>query len=173
MFIMRPISWLLAVFWLTTSPLAIADPSGSFSIYLTRHAEKTSLQDNPGLTTCGQQRALYLGQWLARQQPQIEAIYSTDYRRTLDTAAASAEILQLSVQHYDPRQLPQFAERLLAAKQTALVVGHSNTTPQLAFLLSDQQASPIDHDEFGRIYRLDVGKERVVLTEVAMAFTCN
>ncbi|GGA72287.1 hypothetical protein GCM10011369_12560 [Neiella marina] len=147
--------------------------SESFAIYLTRHAEKAGSQDDPDLTHCGEQRARYLAQWLQQQQPQVVTIYSTAYRRTQATATPSAELLQLVVQGYDPRQLASFAEQLRASGESALIVGHSNTTPQLAQLLSGTSTSAIEHDEFDRLYKVEFAGEQIEMQQLKLDFDCK
>lgn len=125
-------------------------------IYLVRHAEK-QLADpankDPDLTLQGQQRAAQLARVL--RDSGIKSIYSTDYRRTRQTAAPLADKLQLQITEYDPSNLPALASRLRASSASALVVGHSNTTPQLVELLSGDAVSEIDEArEYDRLYIL-------------------
>jgi phosphohistidine phosphatase SixA len=128
--------------------------NSSFTIYLTRHAEKTNLNDgnkNPELTAYGHQRAANIAMIL--QGVNLQRIYSTDYLRTLQTAEPTALSLNLPITSYNPRKLKEFAESLLNAKQTVLVVGHSNTTPQLVNYLGGNGAS-IDELTYGDLYQL-------------------
>ena len=125
-------------------------------IYLVRHAEK-QLADptdkDPGLTERGRQRAAQLARVL--RDGGINSIYSTDYRRTRQTAAPLAQRLQLPIANYDPANLPALAARLRASPGNALVVGHSNTTPQLVELLGGDSVSAIDEArEYDRLYIL-------------------
>lgn len=125
-------------------------------IYLVRHAEK-QLADpankDPDLTEQGQQRAAQLARIL--RDSGIKSIYSTDYRRTRQTAAPLAEKLQLPVTNYDPADLSALADRLRESSDNTLVVGHSNTTPQLVELLGGDSVSAIDEArEYDRLYIL-------------------
>ncbi len=110
----------------------LAFAAGSFScsstLYLVRHAEKTAETQDPALTTAGQERAETLARRLAHKN--IRAIWSTPYRRTLLTAEPLRAQSHLPVQTY--RNLDSLATMLRAAGKNALVVGHSNTTPDLA-----------------------------------------
>ena len=84
----------------------------------------------------------------------IQAVFSTDYRRTLDTAKPTAEAISKRIEIYDGDDLAAFARTLRARGDRALVVGHSDTTPELVSLLGGESGPPIDSDEFDRIYLL-------------------
>ncbi|MEM7460632.1 MAG: histidine phosphatase family protein [Pseudomonadota bacterium] len=59
----------------------------------------------------------------------LTQIHSTNYRRTLETAAPIAEQTGFEVALYDPRDLSGFADELRASKGVHLVVGHSIRPP--------------------------------------------
>lgn len=155
MVIVRCVTVLLMLF--SGSAFAGGSSDSEFQvIYLVRHAEK-QLADpankDPDLTERGQQRAVQLARVL--RDSGINSIYSTDYRRTRQTAAPLAEKLQLPVTNYDPANLPALADRLRASSDNTLVVGHSNTTPQLVELLGGDFVSEIDEaQEYDRLYIL-------------------
>lgn len=126
-----------------------SDPS--LEVYLVRHAEKTTEKTDPGLTEAGQRRAELLAEKL--DDAQIERIHSSDYIRTRDTAAPLAKLLGIEIELYDPRDLPAIAAQLEAEGGTHLVVGHSNTTPQLVELLGGDGGEPIvEATEYDRLY---------------------
>ena len=56
-------------------------------------------------------------------------VYSTDYNRTQQTAKPTADKNNLEVTSYDPRNIDGKAFITDNIGKTALVVGHSNTTP--------------------------------------------
>jgi len=132
-------------------------------IFLVRHAEKTADKDDPALTNAGQQRAERLADML--KDTKITQIHSSDYTRTRDTAAPLAAKLGLDVQIYDPRDLPAMAERLKQSGGRHLVVGHSNTTPQLTELIGGEGGAPIiEATEYDRLYYVTIGKDGDVTT---------
>ena len=119
-------------------------------VYLVRHAEKQK-GDDPSLTKAGQARAEALADMLADSG--ITHIHSSDYNRTRETAAPLAERLGVTVELYDPRDLADMAARLKAAGGRHLVVGHSNTTPQLTTLLGGEGGAPMDDaTDYDRLY---------------------
>jgi phosphohistidine phosphatase SixA len=121
------------------------------AVFLVRHAEKTTEKTDPGLTEAGKSRAIALADRL--EDEGITHIHSSDYIRTRDTAAPLAERLGLDVAIYDPRDLPGMAAKLKTMPGRHLVVGHSNTTPQLTELLGGDGGTPIvEATEYDRLY---------------------
>ena len=121
------------------------------AVFLVRHAEKTTEKTDPALTSEGQARAMALADRLESEG--ITHIHSSDTKRTRDTAAPLAARLDLEVQIYDARNLPAIADKLKATPGRHLVVGHSNTTPQLTELLGGDGGSPIvEATEYDRLY---------------------
>ena len=123
----------------------------SNAIFLVRHAEKTTEKTDPGLTEAGKARAVALADRLEGEG--ITHIHSSDYIRTRDTAAPLAQRLGLDVEIYDAGDLPGIAGNLKATPGRHLVVGHSNTTPQLTELLGGDGGTPIvEATEYDRLY---------------------
>jgi len=78
--------------------------------YLVRHAEKVLDQRDPDLTPAGYKRADDLAARLASVP--LSAIYSSDYKRTRQTAAPVATAQDVTITLYDPRDLAGFAAAL-------------------------------------------------------------
>jgi phosphohistidine phosphatase SixA len=139
------------------------------TVILVRHAEKTAVENDPPLTEAGEARAKNLAKMLAKSG--ITTIYTTPYTRTRTTAAPVAATLNLT-----PIEVPTgptFAAdmaaklRALPAGSTALVVGHSNSTPAVAKALGIANAPSIDDaTEFDKIFIVTLTDEPklVVLT---------
>lgn len=142
----------------------------SFSIYLVRHAEKQKDKQNPSLTSCGQLRAKQLATLLA--EANIKTIYSTQYKRTLATAQPLSAQQHIAVRHYSAKDLPQVAQHLLAQKENMLVVGHSNTTPQLTQLLSGEKVPPIADNQYQVLYQIQFIENHKILTEFKQPLSC-
>lgn len=149
-------SVVITAFMLASASQALAETQ----IYLVRHAEKqTHGVKDPELTEQGRQRAKNLAELFSDKK--IQAIYSSDFKRTQQTAAPLAEKLGLKVNSYNPRELKEFAKKILKEKHNLLVVGHSNTTPMLAFLLGGDAVSDIDESEYDRVYQLTLSGNKV------------
>ncbi len=137
--------------------------ASSYELYLVRHFEKRADESNPRLTEQGQTRAQALVALLSDKD--IKHIYSTDYRRTQQTATPISNALGLPILAYPPRDLSGFASSLLANKQNSVIVGHSNTTPQLIKLLGGK-ATPIAESEYGELFVLIMLPESVITQSV-------
>ena len=120
--------------------------------FLVRHSEKASEDDDPPLTELGKRRSETLARVL--RGAGIDHIHSSDYIRCRDTAAPLSRELGVEVKIYDPGDLPAFAKKLTNTPGRHLVVGHSNTTPELARLLGGDGGSDISSDEYDRLYVL-------------------
>jgi hypothetical protein len=120
--------------------LMLVSASQATTYYVLRHAEKADDgSKDPVLTAQGQQRAINLAGMLA--DAGIEKIYASDYQRTQLTAGPLARLLGLK-------------DRLLAEDVNAMIVGHSNTTPMLAHLLSGQSVSNLDEANFDYVFQV-------------------
>ena len=142
----------------TLAACASSPPPDARQIYLVRHAEKAA-GDNPPLTLIGRARAEILANEL--KDAGLTAIYSTDTRRTRETAAPIARATGLTVLPYDSGNLETFANMLRATPGNILVVGHSNTTPQLVKELGGKPGAPIvEATEYDRLYVLTANGRR-------------
>ena len=134
----------------------------AYEVFLVRHAEKLTGQD-PALTDAGEARADALANLL--KDAGIETIHSSDYTRTRLTAAPLAAQLGQDVVIYDARDLPGLAARLKAAGGRHLVVGHSNTTPEMVSLLGGKAGAPIvEATEYDRLYLVTQSADGAVQT---------
>lgn len=145
--------------------------SDNYSIYLVRHAEKKLDSDNPSLTQCGLLRAKLLASMLSKTT--IKSIYSTSYQRTMQTAKPSANLHNLPIKNYSPKHLDQLATQLKQRKETALIVGHSNTTPMLTELLSKTDVKPLTEQEYQYLYQVQFFDNQTVLTILQQPLECE
>ena len=122
------------------------------TVILVRHAEK-DMGDDPELLPAGADRARHLRDLLADED--IAAVYTTDTRRTRATARPTAEGHALEVELYNPSEQAALVTQLRKQYRgrAVLVVGHSNSIPELAALLTDGGATPsIEEDDFGNLF---------------------
>jgi phosphohistidine phosphatase SixA len=144
-------------------PGAVAAEAEPTTIFLVRHAEKLTEDDDPALAEAGTERAQALAGLL--RDAGIETVYSTDYARTRDTAGPLASLLGLGLTLYDPGKLEDLAADIHRHGGRSLVVGHSNTTPELAGLLGGDPGPPIDEEsEYDRLYVVTIGPDGVATT---------
>ena len=69
----------------------------------------------------------------------------------------------IPVESYDPRLLKEFAEKLKKENGNILIVGHSNTTPALTYLLSGAPVDSIDDSEYENLYEVVLINEKARL----------
>ena len=124
------------------------------SVYFIRHAEKDRSnpdERNPHLTDQGIQRAEKWAHFF--KDIPLDAVYSTNYHRTIETAYPTAQQKGLEVINYDPRILDPSPFVNKHKGRTILIVGHSNTTPQFANdILGEEKYPEINDDNNGNLY---------------------
>jgi len=140
---------------------ALANPG--LVVFLVRHAEKVDASRDPELSAAGKSRAKVLAHVL--RDAKLEHIHSSDYARTLATAAPIAAQVKLAVKRYDARDLPSLVELLKQSGGRHLVVGHSTTTPKVVEMLGGSPGTEIDEaGEYDRLYVVTVGADGNVTT---------
>lgn len=134
--------------------------SAQHLVIVVRHAERadggamaTAKQTDPLLSAEGEARAKRLAAMLAESG--INAVFATEYKRTQDTAKPIAGKLGLKVQLHKAQDSAGLAALLKSAhaKDVVLVVGHSNTMPEVIKALGGPSFT-IPDDEYGTIYFL-------------------
>jgi broad specificity phosphatase PhoE len=154
----RPLA-LLAL--LLAAPLAAqtttvgATRSATTTVILVRHAEKAAQPAaDPPLTAAGAARAEALVGVV--KDAGVRAIISTQFARTRSTVAPTAKLLGLVPEIVDARAKDH--PRAVAAAirshrgQTVLVVGHSNTIPDIVAALGAPRPRDICDGEYDGIY---------------------
>ena len=141
----------------------IRKDNNPLTILLVRHAEKVDNSRDPELSEVGKQRAAELAATL--KDAGLNHIHSTNFIRTKNTAQPTADFFNLEIDIYNPQDLPAFASKLKQSNGTHLVVGHSNTTPDLVKLLGGKPGTSIaEANEYDRLYVLTIGKNGKVNT---------
>lgn len=120
--------------------------------YVMRHLNTPAGERDPDLLPEGQRAAAALAAWFGREWPR--AIYVSDFRRTRQTAAPLAARLGLTPIVYDPADTPGLVARVRAGPHPALIVGHSNTVPEIVAQLGGTRPAPLVHENFGDIWRV-------------------
>jgi phosphohistidine phosphatase SixA len=140
------------------------------TIILIRHAEKDvspgADKTDPELSAAGVARAQRLVKTIRKYKP--GAVYSTNFKRTRNTAAPVAAWRKLEVGTYDPRKLDEVVNRVLTGKRKRhLIVGHNNTTPALANLfIKEEKYKTLPETEYGKIWIIKLKKGNVKSVEV-------
>lgn len=146
----------IAVALLAAFPILMAADEPT-TVILVRHAEKAAelSQTDPPLTAAGEARAAELARML--RDSGIDAVYVTPFQRTRETARPLVEAVGLeAVELQTGKAFARDTASLIRAKhagQTVLVVGHSNSTPDLARALGASDVPVIeDAWEFDNIF---------------------
>ncbi|HEV2861901.1 MAG TPA: phosphoglycerate mutase family protein [Pyrinomonadaceae bacterium] len=147
------------------------------TVFLVRHAEKADAPPrDPPLTEAGRRRAEALARLLGASG--VKAVYTSQFLRTAQTGEAvakrlgvAASAVPLSPNPSNPREISAQSTRELAAKveahagEAVLVVGHSNSIPDLIRALGGDTVPTIDESKFDDLFVVTVyapGRARVV-----------
>jgi phosphohistidine phosphatase SixA len=157
----------------------VSAPQNDFkltTVFLVRHAEKAATPpEDPPLLEAGSKRSQELAHILGKAG--IKAIYTSQFLRTKLTAEPLAKqmgitstTLPIKMSASNPREVSQESIREIAesvykrAGENALIVGHSNTVPEVIRAFGGDLIPTIDEKEFDDLFVVVVyerGKARV------------
>jgi phosphohistidine phosphatase SixA len=138
-------------------------------VLIIRHAEKGVGGDDPGLSEAGSKRAEELVR--VAEDARVTAIYTTQYKRALDTAQPIASkmgvrVVPVEITKENAGGYAAALARLVLSKnagQVVMIIGHSNTVPLIVEALGGKRPSPIiDATEFDRLFVVIVPKSGAV-----------
>jgi broad specificity phosphatase PhoE len=118
-------------------------------IYIMRHLQKAEGNDPP-LSAEGAANAQKLVAILGKHK--IKAIFATPTKRAVETGEPLAKALKLKVTSYDPRDPAALKTAVDAIKGAALIVGHSNTVPDIVAQFGGEQVGPLADTDYGTIF---------------------
>ncbi|TYB79687.1 phosphoglycerate mutase family protein [Bizionia myxarmorum] len=140
-----------------------SDDKALTTLYFIRHAEKdrsNSENKNPHLTETGLARAAYWADVF--QSVKFDAIYTTNYKRTIETGLPTAQNNNLEIQFYDGDLLD--ADKMLKENKgnNVLIVGHSDTTPKFVNkFLGIESYQEIDDSNNSNLYIITISDNLV------------
>ena len=131
------------------------------TFYFIRHAEKEIVdkgERNPDLSSAGLQRTK---KWVnIFKHIQLNAIYSTNYKRTLQTAEPIAEDKMLDVEELVYPETPYEVLIKRHKGQNVLFVGHSNTTPEMVnYFLGEDRFQQLDENDYGSLFAVTLTRD--------------
>ncbi|MCH3885082.1 phosphoglycerate mutase family protein [Tenacibaculum aquimarinum] len=152
---MKKIILIIAVLF---SSFTVFSQDETTTYYLIRHAEKVktdTTDKDPTLNNEGIKRS---ENWVKiLSDVSFDAVYSTDYKRTKQTAKFIADSKELPILGYNPRNMFDDAFKYNTKGKTILIVGHSNTTPSFANkILGTEKYPQIDETNNGNLYIITV-----------------
>ncbi len=120
--------------------------------FVMRHLQTPAGATDPDLTDEGRRNARLLIVWFRHQRP--DAIYVSDTKRARQTADPLARSLKIVPKVYRPADTAGLIAALSMETGTVLVVGHSNTVPDIIDRLGGHRPAPLAHEDFGDIWRV-------------------
>jgi broad specificity phosphatase PhoE/ketosteroid isomerase-like protein len=144
---------------ITAQTARITPTAGATTIVLVRHAEKsTDDPRDPSLSPAGEARAHALATLLGGAA--ITDIYATQYKRTRQTAEplATGRGIAITERPVTAANTPTYAHDLAqeiltrSRGKNLLVVGHSNTVPEIVKALGGVTVPPIADAEYDRVF---------------------
>ena len=152
--------FLLNVFVFALFSACASDKTTTY--YLIRHAEKdrtNNTNKNPNLNSEGLLRA---EKWAKHfEKIELDAVYSTDYNRTQQTAAPTAKSKDLIIQSYNPSKMYDSIFKKNTKGKTVLVVGHSDTTPVFAnIILGQKKYKNMEDNDNASLYIITVFNDK-------------
>lgn len=122
------------------------------TVFIIRHLHKATGKD-PSLTSEGAAAAERLATKLADKS--IVAIYATPTRRAMETAGPLARNTGVAVTQYDPQAPASLVASVAASEGAVLVVGHSNTVPDLVVRFGGYPAPQLTEQDYGTVFIVD------------------
>ncbi len=158
MFLMVVLSGGLLSACVTGTKAEKADDAPVTIVYLVRHAEKEAGKD-PALTPEGKARAERLAALLKSEN--VVKVYSTDTRRTRETADPVAKAFGLEIELYEPMHHYRMVDRIKGQPGVIVVVGHSNTIPAMAAVVAgkDETYPDFDESDYESLYWADISAD--------------
>jgi broad specificity phosphatase PhoE len=134
---------------------SLAAPVGAAAqgvVFVVRHAERADTSADSPLSAAGHARAQRLAAML--KDSGIGHVYTTTLRRTVQTAAPLATALALKPTELPTTDLDALVARLQAAtpQDRVLVVGHSNTLPEILKRLGVGDPITIADTEYDNLF---------------------
>ena len=140
---------LLACF--LSGTLAAAEPH---AIFLVRHAERAAISgrvpSDTGLSAAGRARAQNLAE--ALRDAKITAIFTSEFKRTQETAAPLAQSLGGRPEVIPADDLRSLVAKIRAARGNVLVIGHSNTLPQIINALGVSSRVTVAESDYDNLF---------------------
>jgi 2,3-bisphosphoglycerate-dependent phosphoglycerate mutase len=139
------------------APGSAAD-RGPAIVFLVRHAERadagmaaaTIAGADPVLSEAGKARAQALGRML--KDARLAAIFTTEYRRTKDTALPVATSAGIAAEAVESKNTAALLDKIKQSSGNVLVVGHSNTVPEIIKGLGVTEPVTIAEGDFDELF---------------------
>ncbi len=125
----------------------------TMTVILVRHAETQATDgDDPGLSQEGKLRAFTLAHVAGKSG--VAALYASQFKRTQATARPLGQQLELEIQTVDAQEPEVLYSAVMDRHrgEVVLIVGHSDTIPDLVRLFGGEEIPEISEDEYANLY---------------------
>jgi broad specificity phosphatase PhoE len=147
---------MMCLFVLATT--AAAQGAGDQIVFIVRHAERAdsgtarggSMAEDPPLSAAGKARAQRLATILGAAD--VKQIFTTTFQRTRQTAAPLATARHIDIDTSASSTADGLVDRLRKSEGASLVVGHSNTIPEILGKLGVTETVTIPEQEFNNLF---------------------
>ena len=125
-------------------------------IYVLRHTEKVdATSEDPALSVAGIARAKYWKKVL--QHIEFEQVFTTNFKRNIQTAELISESSSVKPELYYPLSFDVLKFINLIKGQKVLVIGHSNTIPDMVNrLIGETRYPPMSHENYNVLYIINI-----------------
>lgn len=128
------------------------------TVFVVRHAERADtasggapvMAADPDLSDAGRTRAESLA--VALRDAKITAIFVTPFKRTQQTAEPLAKALGIQLTAIDPKDTAGLIEKVQGVTGNVLIVGHSNTVPDLLTRLGIADAPKLADNDYDNLF---------------------
>jgi broad specificity phosphatase PhoE len=137
--------------------LALSNSFSQSTVFIVRHAEKADNSKDAELSEAGRARAEALANML--KDSKISAIYTTEFKRTEQTAAPVAKALGLTVTTLPSENQTVLVAKLRTSTANSLVVGHGNTIPDVIKALGIPEPVNIPDSDYDNLFVVVLGEK--------------
>src|SRR5437667_1837043 len=136
--------------------VSVSTASAQPVVVIVRHAEKAANGgNNPDLSSAGHARAEALAQIL--KESGITAIFSTEFKRTQETAAPIATSTHVTPTVVAAKDTAALVARLHQLNGNALVVAHGDTIPNIVKALGINSSINIPDADYSELFIVTLG----------------
>jgi broad specificity phosphatase PhoE len=127
---------------------------GQRTVVVVRHADKIDDTDDAVLSPTGEDQAKRLAHVL--KDVGINAIYTTQFKRTIQTAAPLADSLKLKLLAYEQTDVDGVVKEIQQKhpKDVVMVVGHRSTVPRILKQFGASEPVALESSEYDSLFIL-------------------
>mgnify|MGYP003575751221 FL=1 len=127
---------------------------GQRTVVVVRHADKIDDTDDAVLSPTGEDQAKRLAHVL--KDVGIRAIYTTQFKRTIQTAAPLADLLKIQTRAYEQTDVGGVVKEIQQKHPTevVMVVGHRSTVPKILEQFGASEPVALETSEYDSLFIL-------------------